>query len=244
MAFFKSTHYQKSFSKVKCMGRAYFVTGTDTDAGKTWVTSGLLAAARKQELNAFGLKPVAAGCEQTEVGLRNDDALKLMAAASMELPYELVNPVTLEPAIAPHIASAQTGSRITADRLAGYCRGALMRKYDLAFIEGAGGWRVPLNNREFLSQLPKILETPVILVVGMKLGCLNHAMLTAEAIVRDGLRIAGWVANRIDPDMSCFEENLETLNSLMPAPCLGVVPHLDNNDPDAIADCLDISLLP
>ena len=225
------------------MGKAYFVTGTDTDAGKTLVTSGLLAAARQQELNAFGLKPVAAGCEQTEDGLRNDDALKLISASSMELPYELVNPVTLKLAIAPHIAAAQAGNRITADRLAGYCRGALMRKYDLAFIEGAGGWRVPLNDREFLSQLPKMLETPVILVVGMKLGCLNHAMLTAEAIVRDGLKIAGWVANRIDPDMSCFDENLNTLTSLMPAPCLGVVPRLKTDDPESVAEFLDISLL-
>ena len=225
------------------MGKTYFVTGTDTDAGKTLITCGLLAAARGQGLNAFGLKPVAAGCERTEEGLRNDDALKLMAAASMELPYELVNPVALEPAIAPHIASAKTGVRVTADRLAGYCRGALLRKYDLAFIEGAGGWRVPLNDREFLSQLPKILEIPVILVVGMKLGCLNHAMLTAEAIARDGLKIAGWVANQVDPDMSCFEENFETLSSFVPAPCLGVVPRLTINDADSVAKCLDISLL-
>lgn len=225
------------------MGRAFFVTGTDTDAGKTLVSSGLLAAARKQELSAFGLKPVAAGCETTKDGLRNNDALKLMAAASIELPYELVNPVALEPAIAPHIALAQSNNRITADRLVGYCRGALMRKYDLAFIEGAGGWRVPLNDWEFLSQLPKMLETPVILVVGMKLGCLNHAMLTAEAIVRDGLKIAGWVANRIDSNMSCFEENLETLASLMPAPCLGVVPRLESDNPDGVAEYLDISFL-
>ena len=225
------------------MGKAYFVTGTDTDAGKTFVTTGLLAAARKQDLQSFGLKPVAAGCEQTEDGLRNEDALKLMAAASMELPYELVNPVTVEPAIAPHIALAKEGRRITVDRLAGYCRGALMRKYDLAFVEGAGGWRVPLNDREFLSQLPKALDIPVILVVGMKLGCLNHAMLTAEAIVRDGLKIAGWVANRIDPDMSCFDENFETLSSLMPAPCLGVVPRLDSDGADSVAEYLDISSL-
>ena len=225
------------------MGKAYFITGTDTDAGKTLITTGLLAAARKHELKAFGLKPVAAGCEQAEGGLRNDDALKLMAASSMELSYELVNPVTVEPAIAPHIALAKEGNRITIDRLAGHCRGALMRKYDLAFVEGAGGWRVPLNDREFLSQLPKALDVPVILVVGMKLGCLNHAMLTAEAIVRDGLKIVGWVANRIDPAMSCFEENLETLASLMPAPCLGVVPRLSGNDPDAVAEYLDISPL-
>lgn len=225
------------------MGKAYFVAGTDTDAGKTLITTGLLATARKQKLKAFGLKPVAAGCELTEDGLRNDDALRLMAEASIELPYELVNPVAVESAIAPHIALAKEGNHVTIDRLAGYCRGALMRKYDLAFVEGAGGWRVPLNDREFLSQLPKALDVPVILVVGMKLGCLNHAMLTVEAIVRDGLKMAGWVANHIDSNMNCFDENLEALASLMPAPCLGVVPHLKNDDADAVAEHLNISAL-
>lgn len=225
------------------MGKAYFVTGTDTDAGKTLVTTGLLAAATRQGLDTFGLKPVAAGCEQTEDGLRNDDALKLMAAANVKLPYELVNPVAVKPAIAPHIALMDEGSRVTVDRLAGYCRGALMRQFDLAFVEGAGGWRVPLNDREFLSQLPKALDLPVILVVGVKLGCLNHAMLTAEAIVRDGLKIAGWVTNHIDSDMSCFDENFRTLSSLIPAPCLGVVPRLNTDDASGVAEYLDISLL-
>ena len=226
------------------MGKTYFVTGTDTDAGKTLVTCGLLEAARKQRLNAFGLKPVAAGCESTAEGLRNDDALKLMAAANIELPYEQVNPIALEPPIAPHIAAKEAGVRMTADRLAGYCRGALMKKNDLVFIEGAGGWRVPLNDREYFSALPKIMNTPVILVVGMKLGCINHTVLTAEAILRDGLRLAGWVASKVDPEMSCFEENIQTLKDRMPAPCLGIIPRLGvENKAVAAAEYLDINRL-
>lgn len=211
------------------MGKTYFVTGTDTDAGKTLVTTGLLEAARKKDLLAFGLKPVAAGCESTPGGLRNDDALKLMTASGVEVAYEQVNPVALEHSVAPHIAAKEVGVRITADRLAGYCRGALLKKNDLVFIEGAGGWRVPLNDRERFSALPKIMHTPVILVVGMKLGCINHALLSAEAIIRDGLRLAGWVGSRVDPEMSCFEDNLQTLKDMIPAPCLGVVPWLGEN---------------
>lgn len=225
------------------MAKTFFVTGTDTGAGKTLVTSGLLSAASKQGLETIGLKPVAAGCEQTPDGLRNSDALNLLEAMSVELPYSQVNPITLEPAIAPHIAAAEEGRRITVDRLAGICQGALMRKHDLSFIEGAGGWRVPLNNREMLSSLAVSMNTPVILVVGMKLGCISHTLLTTEAILRDGLRLAGWVANRIDPDMSRYDENLQTLKDLMPAPCLGVVPWLEDVSHDAVAERLDISSL-
>ncbi|OED44069.1 dethiobiotin synthase [Endozoicomonas sp. (ex Bugula neritina AB1)] len=225
------------------MGKAYFVTGTDTDVGKTLITCGLLEAAGRQGLNTLALKPVAAGCDMTDEGLRNDDALKLMDAATIQLPYEQVNPFALRPPIAPHIAARDAGVRMTIDRLSGYCRGALMRKNDLAFIEGAGGWRVPLNDREFFSGLPKVMNLPVILVVGMKLGCINHTVLTVEAILRDGLTLAGWVANRIDADMSCYDENTQTLKSVIPAPCLGEVPWLQIADKGAAADYLDISFL-
>lgn len=225
------------------MGKTYFVTGTDTDVGKTLVSCGLLEAARKKELKTLALKPIAAGCETTSDGLRNEDALRLMRSATLELPYDLVNPIALELAIAPHIAAREAGVRITVDRLAGYCRGALLRKNDLALIEGAGGWRVPLSDRERLSGLPKALNTPVILVVGMKLGCINHTLLTAEAILRDGLPLAGWVANQVDSQMSCFDENLQTLTDMMPAPCLGVVPFLKEANGDTAAEYLDISTL-
>ncbi|WP_066014269.1 dethiobiotin synthase [Endozoicomonas atrinae] len=225
------------------MGKTYFVTGTDTDAGKTVVTCGLLEAARLKGLTTLALKPVSAGCHQTESGLKNEDALALMEAMTLSLPYEQVNPLALEPPIAPHIAAAEVGVSMTLDRLVGYCRGALMRKNDLALIEGAGGWRVPLNSREMLTGLAKELNTPAILVVGMKLGCISHALLTVEAILRDGVRLAGWVANQMDPDMSRYDENLATLKNMIPAPCLGVVPFLSDTSSGRVAEYLDISTL-
>jgi dethiobiotin synthetase len=221
----------------------FFVAGTDTDAGKTLVTTGILQAANRLGFQTIGLKPVAAGCEQTPGGLRNDDALKLQQAASVKLSYEAVNPIALPAAIAPHIAAMQVDRSLSADRIAALCRGSMMQRADLLLIEGAGGWRVPLNGREMLSRVPQLLETPVILVIGMKLGCINHALLSAEAIVRDGLRIAGWVANRIDPQMACYDENLATLSGLFQAPLLGEVPYLASPTPEAVADCLDLSPL-
>ncbi|UYM17857.1 dethiobiotin synthase [Endozoicomonas euniceicola] len=222
------------------MAKTYFVTGTDTDAGKTVVSCGLLEAARQKQLQTIALKPVSAGCEMTPEGLCNGDAMNLMEAMTLELPYAQVNPVAFQPPIAPHIAAKEEGRRTTVDWLAGICRGALMRKHDLSLIEGAGGWKVPLNNREMLSGLALEMNTPVILVVGMKLGCLNHALLTAEAIVRDGARLAGWVANQVAPDMNHYEENIQTLKDSLPAPCLGVVPWLETLDNRAVAEHLDI----
>ncbi len=206
------------------MKNTYFITGTDTGVGKTLVTAALLHLAGQQGLKAFGLKPVAAGCEVTAEGLRNDDAQLLQAHSSVKLPYEQVNPIALRAAKAPHIAAADENRRLSLDRLVGLCRGTLMQPADLRLIEGAGGWRVPLNDFEHLSSLPLQLKTPVILVVGLRLGCLNHALLTAEAIQRDGLPLAGWVANGIDPQMESVEENLSALRRCISAPCLGVVP--------------------
>ena len=225
------------------MANTFFVTGTDTDVGKTFVATALLAAANKLGKTTAAVKPVAAGCEQTDNGLRNDDALALQAAMSLELAYEQINPVTLEPAIAPHVAAAQAGRNITVARLSGFCRGVMMKRADVTLIEGAGGWRVPLNKRETLADLAKELQVPVILVVGMRLGCINHALLSAEAIVRDGLQIAGWVANHIDPAMSCYDENLESLAQRLPFPCLGALPHLPNGTPEQAAEFLDLSAL-
>lgn len=194
----------------------FFVTGTDTEVGKTWVSCRLLERAREAGLSCYGLKPVAAGCEETAEGWRNDDALQLMAASSVTLPYELVNPVALKAPVAPHIAAQQEGKVITLSRLVGYVRGALnAHKADLILIEGAGGWRVPLNDREMLSGLASELELPVIQVVGMKLGCINHALLTAEAIQKDGLRYAGTMANCLG-QMEVQEENLLTLRQHLP----------------------------
>jgi dethiobiotin synthetase len=225
------------------LAKRFFIAGTDTDVGKTAVAAGLLAAANQRGLQTLALKPVAAGAVQSEQGLRNEDALVLQSVMSVTLSYEQVNPVVFETAIAPHIAAQQAGRRMTVSQLAGFCRGTLMTPHDFALIEGAGGWRVPLSGRETLAGLAVDLQAPVILVVGLKLGCINHALLTAEAIQRDGLPLAGWVGNLIDPDMSCAEENVESLRALLPAPCLGIVPHLDRPDAEQVARYLDLRVL-
>jgi dethiobiotin synthetase len=220
----------------------FFITATDTDAGKTMVASALLKAAEARGMSTLALKPVAAGCDETPDGLRNDDALKLISAMTASMPYEQVNPVALKAAIAPHIAAEQEGRMLSLSRLAGFCRGAFLNKVDFKLIEGAGGWRVPLNRQEMLSALALEMGCDVILVVPLKLGCLNHALLTVEAIHRDGLKIAGWVGNHPDNHiMSVEDENLDTLNRLMPAPCLGVLPWQENPNPEDLARYLDLS---
>ncbi|WP_461480890.1 dethiobiotin synthase [Porticoccus sp.] len=225
------------------MGKQYFVTGTNTGVGKTLVTASLLAAARQRGLRTAGLKPVAAGCDMTQDGLRNEDALALLAQTSLPLTYEQVNPVALQAAIAPHIAAAQENRRLSADRLAGFGRGTMMHPLDLLLIEGAGGWRVPLNERETFADLVKILQLPVLLVVGMELGCINHALLSAEAIRRDGLVLAGWVANRVVPEMSCYQENLHSLQLRLGCPMMGELPYLAEPGVEQAAACLDLDLL-
>ncbi|MCO4785861.1 dethiobiotin synthase [Marinomonas atlantica] len=221
----------------------YFITGTDTDAGKTHVCVGLLAAAARQNLRSMGVKPISAGAEMIDGKLRNDDALKIQAASSVSLHYEQVNPVVFEPAVAPHIAAAKENKIITVTRLEGFVRGSLLTPHDFALVEGAGGWRVPVNDRELLSDLAKRLAMPVIVVVNMRLGCLNHAFLTMEAIRRDGLKIAGWVANGGQDYMSCYEENLATLNSMLSAPLLGRLSwHQDVSTAEAEFDLLFKSL--
>lgn len=221
------------------MAKAFFITGTDTDVGKTTIAAGLLVAANRRGLSTAAIKPIASGCERTPDGLRNADALLLQSAMSLSLAYEEVNPIALEPAIAPHLAAAQVGMHVSVMQLAGICRGVLTQRADLTLVEGAGGWRVPLNARELLSELPKLLRLPVIMVVGIRLGCINHALLTAEAIARDGLYLAGWVANSAGPDMSNIAENIATIKGYLRAPCLGEVPYLPQLSPEAVADYLN-----
>lgn len=222
--------------------KTFFITGTDTDAGKTLVASGLLAAAQMQGISTAGLKPIAAGCERTESGLRNADALLLQSVTSIPLVYEQINPVALTSAIAPHIAAQQEKRNLSADRLAGFCRSS-MNQAQLTLIEGAGGWRVPLNARETMADLVRILQIPVVLVVGMRLGCINHALLTVEAIRNDGLPLAAWVANCIDADMPVLAENIDSLRQRIPAPCLGVIPCLADVSPSTVATHLDVQSL-
>lgn len=217
------------------MSKAFFVTGTDTGVGKTLVSCALLQAANMRGLRTLGLKPLAAGAELVDGLWCNEDALFLQESASLKLPYEQINPVLLKQAMAPHLAADNEGRRLSVDRLVGYCRGALQHKADLCLVEGAGGWRVPLNMREHYSALPKELNLPVILVVGLRLGCLNHTLLTVEAVLRDGLQLAGWVANTVDPHMSAQDENIACLRGLLPFPYLGVVPQLKGANHSVLA---------
>lgn len=225
------------------MKQAVFIAGTDTDAGKTLVSTGLLAAAAAAGITAAAIKPVAAGCEQTPQGLRNADALQLQALSNPALPYEMVNPVALAQPIAPHLAAAQEGRRLRAEQIAGYCRGVLMQGAQLTVVEGAGGWRVPLNERQTMADLVRELNLPVLLVVAVRLGCINHALLTAEAILRDGLALVGWVANQVDPVMACYRENLQTLAAMLPAPCLGELPFLASPSAEQAASFLQLDQL-
>jgi dethiobiotin synthetase len=204
------------------MSNAYFLTGTDTEIGKTFVTCALLHRAGLDGLKAVGLKPIAAGID--DAGL-NDDVEAIRAASNLKLPREIVNPYCFTPAIAPHIAAAEAGISIEFGPIRASCDHA-RRQADLVIIEGVGGFCVPLGTNLVTDDLAVDLDLPVILVVGMRLGCINHALLTAKAIAARGLRLAGWVANRIDPAMSRFDENLATLQTLLPAPMLGVVPNL------------------
>ena len=211
---------------ISVMKKSYFLTGTDTDVGKTFIACALLHAWRAQGLRAVGYKPVAAGAEPDNNGvLRNDDAILLQAASASGFTLSDINPVCLPEAIAPHIAAAHAGVQIDINDL--FMRFALLReKTDRVVIEGAGGFVVPLDDHTDMSQLARRCAAPVILVVGLRLGCLNHALLTAQAIAAAGLPLAGWIGNVIDPDMPCIDENITCLRQRLVAPCLGIVPRL------------------
>ena len=208
------------------MQRGLFITGTDTGVGKTVVASGLVRLAAGSGRRVVGLKPVASGAERTPDGLRNEDAVALAAESPVQLPYALTNPLCFEPAIAPHIAAADVDAPIAVPGLiAWYARAA--GQAEVAIVEGAGGWRVPLHPEGFLSDLPEQLGLDVLMVVGLRLGCLNHARLTLEAIERSGrCRFRGWIGNHIDPTLARPDENLATLARLLDGPPLAVIPPL------------------
>lgn len=225
------------------MSQAFFVTGTDTEIGKTTVAAGLLHAARLAGLSTAAAKPVASGCVLTADGLRNDDALALLGECTLALRYEEVNPLAFAPAIAPHLAAREADVLLDVASLQGPVQAILDKRADFTLVEGAGGWRVPLAGQATLSDLAIALKLPVILVVGVRLGCINQALLTAEAIMRDGLPLAGWVANLVDSDTSRIEANLATLAERLPAPCLGYLPRLADASPAIVAGYLNLDLL-
>lgn len=210
------------------MQQSYFVVGTDTNVGKTYVASALLRYFVSSGKRAVGMKPVASGCELSAHGiwqgqLVNNDVVALYEAGNVSAALELINPYHFVPAIAPHIAAEKVGVEIDVDLILRSYH-TLAEMADVVVVEGAGGFFVPVNNQQTLADLAVKLQLPIILVVGMRLGCINHALLTVEAIQSRGLTLAGWVANQVEPDMPMFAENLASLQQRIAAPCLSVVP--------------------
>jgi dethiobiotin synthetase len=217
---------------------ACFVTGTDTGVGKTLISSALLYGLSQAGLKAAGMKPLAAGAEMREGVLHNDDVFQLEAASSLALPRDLVVPYLLREPAAPHIAAALEQTAIDPQRLlSAYAQ--IAAQAESVVVEGVGGFRVPLTDDFDTADLAEKLQLDVILVVGLRLGCLNHALLTAEAIAARGLRLAGWVANQIDPAMPHQQENIDALSQRLSAPLLGVVPHMAQASAASAARHLD-----
>ena len=220
----------------------FFITGTDTYSGKTLVTLALMSKLQQAGKTDNAMKPVAAGTTQYEQGGLNEDAFLLQRQSSTMPEYKLLNPYLSEPAIAPHIAANQQRVEISPD--------TILRAYELlaeqagvTLVEGAGGWLVPLNAEMDVADLPVLLNLPVILVVGLKLGCLNHARLAMESIKSKGCETVGWVGTQVDAGMLHVDENIETLIEYLDASCLGVIPYLSEPDASTAAEYLSVDLL-
>jgi dethiobiotin synthetase len=205
------------------MSRGVFITGTDTGIGKTLVSATLLAALNASGCRAVGMKPVASGCHRIADELRNEDAERLIAYSAGSPDYALVNPYALAEPIAPHLAAADAGMQIQLDSIVA-AFAALSTNADCVVVEGVGGWAVPLSPTLMQADLVRALKLPVLLVVGLRLGCINHALLSARAIADDGCILIGWIGNRIDPDMARVDDNIATLRARLPTPVLGVLP--------------------
>jgi dethiobiotin synthetase len=223
-----------------------FVTGTDTEIGKTLVSAALLRDFARAGLRAAGMKPIAAGAFEVDGVWHNEDADQLDAASSVLLPPTLRTPYLLKAPAAPHIVAALENVRLDIGHIVD-CHAQALKLADIVVVEGVGGFRVPLTDTHDTADLALALNLPVVLVVGMRLGCISHALLTAEAIAARGLHLAGWVANRVDPDMSFADENIAAIRDRLKrqydVPLLGIVPRLDPVSADAAADCLDINQL-
>jgi dethiobiotin synthetase len=220
-------------------GHGCYVTGTDTGIGKTLASCALLHAWRERGTRAIGMKPVASGCEATADGWRNEDALALQAAGDPGPAYADINPYALPLPLAPELAARDAGVEVELEPLlAAYAR--LQAQAELVVVEGVGGWEAPLSASLRQPALVRALGLPVVLVVGLRLGCLNHAILSARAIAADGCRLVGWIGNAVDPDMACREEHRAMLQARIAAPCLGWLPHAGRADPHAFSRCLSL----
>ena len=201
-----------------------YITGTDTGIGKTFVSCALLHALRGEGLRAVGMKPVASGCERTADGWRNDDALRLLAASSPQPDYALVNPYALPAPTAPELAARDVGVEVSLPPLR-VAFDALAAAADVVVVEGVGGWAAPLSPRLDQCDLVHALELPVVLVVGLRLGCINHARLSVRALRADGVQLLGWIGSAIDPQFERSEETVAIMDRCIPAPRLGLLPH-------------------
>jgi dethiobiotin synthetase len=214
----------------------YFITGTDTGVGKTWATLALMKAMQNRGKFVVGMKPVASGCKNTSEGLRNDDALQILqqssSRAGQELAYEIVNPYAFEQAVAPHIAADIAGEEIGIEKIASAFN-SLKKGSDSVFVEGIGGWCVPLGKDTMLADMVEQLDLQVILVIGLRQGCINHALSTLGAIQGDGAKLSGWVTSQIDPDYAGLEETMAVFHSRINAPFLGSLSHMDKFDLEA-----------
>jgi dethiobiotin synthetase len=212
----------------------FFVTGTDTDAGKTFVSACLLHALRATGLRAVGMKPVASGCARSSQGWLNGDALALQEASDPRPEYALVNPFALPEPTAPEIAAARAGVELSLAPIRVAYR-QLSAMADCVLVEGVGGWAAPLSATIEQADLVRDLRVPVLLVVGLRLGCINHARLTARAVMADGFPLLGWVANAIDPALRFPLETIAALERTLPVPCLGRLPHAPGGSPSLLA---------
>lgn len=214
--------------------RSFFVTGTDTGVGKTRVSTVLLHALRQRGLRAVGMKPLASGSDATAEGWRNDDALQLLSASDPQPAYADLNPYALPAPLAPEIAAREAGIRVALPRMQQAFE-RLQAMADTVVVEGVGGWAAPLTPHLDQVDLVRAFRLPVVLVVGLRLGCINHARLTARAIAADGVELIGWIANEVDPDMQRQDENFELLRGRIKAPCWGRLPYQIEHNPAVAA---------
>ncbi len=219
------------------MEQGYFITGTDTNAGKTWATIALMRYFKQQGKTVVGMKPVAAGCVMHNGQLKNEDALLIQENASLQIDYDVINPYAYQLPVSPHIAGINNPVNLAT--IAGHFT-ILKELAEIVLVEGAGGWYAPLNDHEDISDLAKVLALPVILVVAIKLGCINHAKLTWKAIQRSGIPCAGWIAVCVELDMLNRDENIQTIKTALNEPLLGVLPYLESADFDLLAGQLEL----
>ncbi|WP_455210267.1 dethiobiotin synthase [Kaarinaea lacus] len=224
------------------MAKGFFITGTDTEIGKTTVSVALMHALKQRGYHVAGMKPVSAGCESTTAGLRNNDAQALLRESSIDLAYELANPFAYEPPIAPHIAAAQTNLAINIETITNAYE-KIAAQVDVVIVEGVGGWAVPINDRQTMADVAIALNLPVILVTGIRLGCLNHALLTYEAIKAKGCQSAGWIANLLGENNLVTEQNIRYLKQALPITYLGTLPYAANQQFNTEKASLNIHLL-